>query len=356
VCNTIIMERKEVATMIYGYKVTFMIMAAVKTGLIEALYDVKDKGDTVEGLATKLKADVESLHRLLRALVAYGVVDVSSVEEDKSSFALSKAGEFLSDHSGGSLKASAIQGGQHYFHQAWAGLDQSVLNGTTAFDEVHGCGLFDFLTKNDEAREVFNAKSAGLLYFKELSQSAIEFSKYKTVVDVGGGQGHFLLQLVKEHAEQRVILFDLPEVIEKAKTSALWKDVEDKCKSRAKMIGGSFFDRIPVQCASDKEGDTLVIMKQILHDWNDENCKKIIARCYDIIPKGGHLAIIDLVIPEQESQVTQSQALMDLTMMVIGGKERTLSDFQKLLTQAGFSFLNLYPTKSWFSIVLARKD
>jgi hypothetical protein len=143
-----------------------------------------------------------------------------------------------------------------------------------------------------------------------------DWSGAETVVDVGGGNGSLLRALLSAQPHLRGVLFDQPHVVAAATPG-----------ERCTAVGGSFFEAVP-------EGDVHVQM-QILHDWNDEDATRILRVCRAAVPGHGRLRIVDLVVPDEISD--EPSTLIDLQMLVLlGGRERTLTQWRDLLAAGGF--------------------
>jgi hypothetical protein len=113
--------------------------------------------------------------------------------------------------------------------------------------------------------------------------------------------------------------------------------------SRAEAIGGDFFVDVP-------EGD-VYLLKQILHDWNDGQCRTILANCARRLAAGGRVYIVEMIIPDDNSPSLAS--LMDLnTMVMLPGRER---EYMVLLDAAGLKFERVLQTHSPFQIIEASK-
>ena len=143
------------------------------------------------------------------------------------------------------------------------------------------------------------------------------------------------------------LLFDLESVVEGAKEHLRGAGVAERCE----VASGSFFDSIP-------EGGGGYILKWILPDWDDDQCIQILKTCHRAMGEKSKLLIIDQVMPERVAQPRiagdwfTSAVISDLGMMVLlGGRERTETEFRSLLTSAGFSLDRIIPTESGFSVL-----
>ena len=158
---------------------------------------------------------------------------------------------------------------------------------------------------------------------------AYDFSPFRTVCDVGGGTGSFLKRILEANPHLRGTLYDMPSVVENQVLGSL--------DGRVEVVAGSFFERVP---SAD-----LLILKAILHDWSDEKCAVILARCREAMPPAGRMLIIDRLLQEP---LDVTSLFYDLHMLVqIGGRERTASEFSALLENAGLHLQRIItPTES----------
>ena len=115
---------------------------------------------------------------------------------------------------------------------------------------------------------------------------------------------------------------------------------------RAQTMGGSFFESIP-------SGGNTYLMKTVIHDWDDARATAILANCRRAMTAGGKLLIIERELPEIGAPGQTAEAfLLDLEMLVMtpGGRERTRSEFARLLSDTQFKLVRIVPTTSPLSI------
>jgi ubiquinone/menaquinone biosynthesis C-methylase UbiE len=154
-------------------------------------------------------------------------------------------------------------------------------------------------------------------------------------MDVGGGLGELMGAVLKKCSAMRGIVFDLPHCAEGARKHLSDAGVSDRCG----FIAGSFFDSLP-------PGVEAIMMKSIIHDWNDERCVRILHNCRRVLQRGARLIVIDRVVPDKlEPNVENLSVVMsDLNMLGgIGGCERTESEFRDLLAMGGFHMKCVVP-------------
>jgi hypothetical protein len=174
--------------------------------------------------------------------------------------------------------------------------------------------------------------------------AAYDFSRFATIVDIGGGHGWLLSAILTAASAARGILFDLPHVIETARPIIAERGGANRCE----LVSGSFFESVPA-------GGNAYIMRWIIHDWNDDDATKILRNIRAVIPPDGSLIVLDRVLPERITAgdaALQFGTLMDLNMLVnVTGLERTEAQFRKLFAAGGFRLASQRTTPSGLGIV-----
>jgi hypothetical protein len=203
----------------------------------------------------------------------------------------------------------------------------SVLQtGEPSFAAANGCELWEYFRQHPDLGERFDHAMTSLASGNNhMVLRAYDFSPFKTLIDVGGGQGLLLAGILKAHSHLRGTLFDLPSVAKGATAYLSAQGVADRCE----FMAGDAFQSIPA-------GFDAYILKNVLHDWNDDKCALLLERCRSAIPAHSKLIIVDAVmVPGNEPHPSK---MSDLHMMVtLGGRERTEDEFRKLLRDAGFT-------------------
>lgn len=303
---------------------------------------VAEKPQTADELAAECDTDPHATLRLLRALVSLGVL----TQTDDGRFEGTPLSEqFRQDVFGIGPYARYITGPE--VNKAWGGFLESVRTGQTAFDDVFGVSLFDFLAEHPDRGQLFDrAMTANSQTMADQIVDAYDFSGLRTIVDVGGGQGLLLAAILRRHPSAKGILFDRPHVLEQAKEVLKEAAVADRCS----VVGGDFFQTVP-------EGADCYLMKAIIHDWDDERSRIILSNCRKAMAPHGRVLVIDRVIPErlEPTFLDERATLMDLNMLVLtGGRERTEAEFKELFASAGLSLREIFPTPSGISVIEAR--
>jgi len=327
----------EMITLAFGHFRTQAIAVAAILGLPDLL---ADGPKSAEALAARAGADPVALTRLLRALTNIGVFG----ERDDGRFEMTPLAATLKSDHPGSLRPLLVLLGQTYHWGAWTHLLHSVQTGEPAFERMHGQRFFDYLGANPDAERVYGEWRTRQT---ELQIPAIvdayDFSRFKSVVDVGGGHGRLLAAILKANPKMRGTLFDRPEVVEAA------QELERSgVADRAEKVGGDFFEALP-------KGRELYVLKTVVHHWNDELAVKVLETCREAMSDGSRLVVIEMVVPGPNQG--HLSKLLDLNMLVLshGGRERTAGEYRTLVERAGLTFMTIVPTRSPLSLIEARK-
>ena len=151
----------------------------------------------------------------------------------------------------------------------------------------------------------------------------VDFSSFECIVDVGGGRGEFLADLLSNTPAVRGILFDLPHVVLGSPDLLAARGVSDRCE----VVGGNMFVSLP-------QGGDLYIFKNVLLDEEDRRVCAILKACRSVIPASGRVLLIEpLATAPNQPEIS----LLDITMMVMtGGRKRTKEEYAELFEQTGF--------------------
>lgn len=296
---------------------------------------------TVQELASRVNADPAALERLLRALVTLDIVAATG----QDAYALTRKGALLAVDHPESLRSWIIWWSTNLW-QAWGHLLDSVRTGESARKLMKGIEGFAHLDADSVQAAVFNQ---ALVEMTRLTArkvvAAYDFSRFATVMDVGGGYGELLLTILKTSPHLRGILFDRPHAMAGARS----RFEAQGCDVRCDFVEGDFFDRVP-------DGADAYVLKSIIHDWNDERSKRILSNCRAAMGRNGTLLLVERIMPEALRATSEHRELArcDLTMLVaLGAAERTERQFSNLLREAGFMMKQQIPIGMTFSVVEA---
>ncbi|MFN0073109.1 MAG: methyltransferase [Chloroflexota bacterium] len=324
-----------IMNMALGYLVSRSLHVATELGIADLL---KDGPKTVEALASSTGAHRASLYRLLRMLAAQGVF----AEDDHGRFMTTPAAALLQQGvmRDGVLLCGEVTGDGSWWNAVGA-LRHSIMTGEPAFNRQHGIGFFDYLRDHPECGHWFDRGMANFAIAENPAiAGAYNFSRFGHIVDVGGGQGGLLVEILTLHPTVRGTLFDLPQVIR----HPAWRS-EEAFAERWTTVGGDFFQSVPT-------GGDAYVLKRILHDWSDEQCVHILRCCREAMDDCTRLLVVDAVVPA--SNAPHPGKVMDILMMVFAeGRERTEQEFRALFEKAGLRLTNITMTPSTLSIIEA---
>jgi len=324
----------EMLQLITGKWVMQAIYVAAELGIADLL---KDGARSSADIARVCKTNADATYRLMRALSNIDVLE----ERDGRMFALTPLGETLRSDVPGSMRGYARFVGYAPTWTAWGEMLHSVRTGEPAVDHLFGENLFDYYAKHLEESAIFDEAMTSISTVEAHAVAdGYDFTGIGTLADVGGGRGYLLATVLKANPAMKGILFDLPRVVEGA--PALLR--EHEVENRVRIKSGSFLETAP------KDADA-VIMKHIIHDWNDEDCIRILRNCQRVLPKRGRVLVVEAVVPPREQRGWAK--LLDLEMLVLTprGRERTGDEFAKLLRDGGFRLTRVVPTASHVSLV-----
>jgi ubiquinone/menaquinone biosynthesis C-methylase UbiE len=318
--------------MLLGFVFTKAIHAAAKLNLADI---IGSQGPmTSAELAKKSGADEESVSRLLRALASTGIFSI----DENGKYTLTPLAECLKEDNPESIKAMAVVLGD-MLYKGYDELLYSVKTGDRGFDKALGVPVFEYLTNNPETGKLFDRMMTDIHGGETQPMvDTYDFSAFNTVVDIGGGNGEVISAILNKNATVKGILFDLPEVIDRSNNNISAGGLSNRCQ----LVAGSFFDSVV------KGGDAY-IMRHILHDWSDTDAITILTNCRKSMNPGGKILVVEAVI--QEGNEPSPFKLLDLTMLLIGGKERTRNQFENIFSKAGLKLNRIVPFQHDLSVV-----
>jgi hypothetical protein len=270
----------------------------------------------VEELASACGAHAESLQRVLRHLVSRGVFE----EPSPGRFALNEpARALLESPVRLGLDLDSFGGRMAY---AWGSLLSAVRTGAPAYHEVFGRAFWDDLQAHPDIAAAFDALMGPGGHGTPDPAVLIngDWDSVRTVVDVGGGTGALLAEVLRARPSVRGTLVDLPDTV--ARSAEIFDTAG--VTERVTTVGQSFFDPLP-------SGADLYLLKSVLSDWPDREATIILRRCADAARPAGRVVLLNGVSPDEAGG--PSPAL--LMMVLVGGKDRTLTEFRELARTAG---------------------
>jgi NAD(P)-dependent dehydrogenase (short-subunit alcohol dehydrogenase family) len=273
---------------------------------------------TVEQLASATATDPDSLGRLVRYLAGLGIV-----ERSHASVRLTELGELLRTDASPSLHALAVLYGGP-FYESFGGLAHSVRTGGAAFDHLFGQHHFEYFAERPQLAGLFDRAMASSASIFGRIADAVDLSAASVVVDVAGGNGELLAQILPAAPHLRGVLLERPHALEAARAKLQAVGCADRCQ----LVTGDFTTAVP------PDGD-VYILSRVLHDWDDQQCRRILKQCAEAMPPKAQLLILERLLPEDDSP--SLAAAWDVHMLCnVGGRERTAGHYRRLLRESGF--------------------
>ena len=322
-----------------GFIRTQIIAVAANLGVADALHEGPK---SISQIADSVGADPIALGRVMRTLASIGVF----VENEQGIYEQNPLSETLRSDIPGSLNAFATLYGQDWYRLPWMNLTEYVRDGKQVpFERAHGISIFEYLGTDELAARTFNdAMTATTQAAESPITDAYDFTPFDLIVDIGGGEGAMLAAALESSPESHGILFDQPGVVTGAPAVLASKGVEGRCE----VVGGSFFESVPA-------GGDAYLLKFVLHDWDDDQSKTILKKIREQVKPGGTLLLIERGIVAENSEPDPIK-FMDLHMMaMLGGLERTESQFRGLLASERFELTRVIPTSSPTNILIEAK-
>jgi hypothetical protein len=321
-----------------GYALSAALRVIVCLDLAELL---AKQPATASDLALQTNADRDALDRVLRLLAAAGVVrrDRDGCYSDTPTLTL------LRRHPD-SMRDLVYWLTDPRVVGAYTELAATVKTGMTSFNVHHHMSLYDMLQDDHAAAALFHSGLGSSS--SDVASSilrACDFTSTRLLVDVGGGHGQLLAAILQACPSLQGLLLDTPSVATRAQ--ALFDSLE--LGSRCEAICGDMFTEVP-------GGGDCYLLSHVLHNWGDHKCVEVLVNVRNALrscAEGGTLVIVEYVVDPDRPQLPT--ALMDLHMLtMLGGRERTVSEFSALLGRADFSLSAVLPTKSGLHVLVGK--
>lgn len=306
-----------------GHRITAVLYSAVTLGVVDALDSGLSSPAEVAGACSTSEGATE---RLLAALATIGIVSKSA-----SAYRLTDMGRRLSSKAPGSLRGWTLFEGE-MLARSWQGLTESIRTGKTAteLDSQAAVGRFEAIGRNPRFAELFdNAMVSMARQVAKDVLAAYDFGSARAVLDIGGGTGALLIEILRAVRGLTGAVLDLPRCEAGFQAAALAAGLAQ----RAQFVPGDFFQGIP-------RGFETLVLKSVLHNWDDACCVAILANCRRALPPDGRIIIVERLLPEQPAYNARDMSIVlsDLNMLRgPGGRERTEQDYRALLGGAGFA-------------------
>lgn len=322
---------RRLAELIGGYQVSAAIGAFARLGVADAL---AQGPMAIDELARGLGADEGALARLLNATLDLGLF----ADDGSGRYRLTELGEFLRSDIPGSMRRYAIVSTEDWRWTAYGHLDHTLRTGRPGFAVAHGCRLWDYLALHSEAAASFEESMVRVGAARDRAvAAALDLSAVDRLVDVGGGRGGLTSALLAANPRLRGVVFDLPAVADGAVVRLQGAGLAERCE----VVAGDFREAVPA-------GGGVYVLSWILHDWDDATAARILRVCRVAMKEGARLVVVEMVVPEPGQPGAEAFERLvrqaDLEMLaVVGGRERTAAEYERLLADAGFALDRIAP-------------
>ena len=301
-----------------GFGTTRLVGAIVQLGVVDAL---AAGPSTAQELARRLDLHADSLHRALRALAVARIVHLDA----RGRFALTRLSRVLASDRVPTLSHWVAYLNLDSTQDGWAAIADSIRTGEPAFPLVHGRSVWQHYADHPEEEETF---AGAMRNFSNLDLPLIvagyPWPRSGRLCDVGGGVGALLAGILQSRPGLRGVCVDAPGVLEQADAYLR----ETGMRERVELTPGDMFERV------EAEAD-LYLMRNILHDWDDERCVRLLATIRATMPSGARLVVIEVL--QERNRVDPFASLSDIQMLAAtdGGRERSAPELHALFSAAG---------------------
>jgi hypothetical protein len=314
--------------LVNGFRAAQLVRLAAQLRVPDLL---ADGPVSAEDLAAATGIDADRLHRVLRGLAGLGVL----VETEEGRFRNTEVGDLFREGVRESRRAMALMLLPESY-RAWDHLMETMRSGKPGHQIAHGGSLWDSLARDADFASRFNqGMVSNTDEIIEFVAAGSDFSSASMIVDVGGGNGSLAAGILRAHPHLRAIICDLPAGLAGTREYLSRQRVSDRCTT----VEADFFEKVPT-------GGDVYLLKNIIHDWDDEHARLILSACRRASRRGARILIVERLMPARvtDSPEHLNAVMTDLQMMVqLGSRERTLAEYRTLLEQAGFEFRRALP-------------
>ncbi|KAG9464569.1 hypothetical protein GDO78_019726 [Eleutherodactylus coqui] len=328
----------------HGFFISKIMFTACELGVFDLLHELEEPASAAT-IATRLNTSVDGMERLLNGCVGLKLVKVDVKNNEGYYSNTDVSAVYLVKSSPRSLHHAMMFYNQTLY-TCWQYLTQAVREGNYQWGRAFGTSskeVYEAVYRSEENTVAFvqAMDSIWTICGRDVLQ-AFDLSGFRTVCDIGGSTGALAKLFLSTYNESSVTIMELPKVVETTKKYFVTDD------ERIHFLEGDFFnDPIP-------EAD-LYIMARIIHCWTDKKCLELLRKIYQSCKPGGAVLIVEVLLNEHGSGPV-SPLLYSLIMLTqTEGKERTPSEYTKLLTDSGFKDIEVKVTGKMFDAILGRK-
>jgi hypothetical protein len=320
------------------------LYVATKLGLADAIGDAEKS--TVE-IATDLQLHEDHLYRLMRMLGSMGIFDETSPRVFKNS----KTSAFLRVDNPQNVRAMILMHNSPEMTKPWIeSLEESIRDGSVPFAKANGVDLFRYMDQNKNFDLLFSQAMdtveniTGNLVLEDFNWGAFD-----RIIDVGGSKGSKSISMLQSYPNLRAVVFDRPQIIESAKTHWIGKISADVL-ARIHFQPGDMFESLPV---AESDND-LYVFFAMFHGLSDEECTKVLKNLKSAVgTKTPYILFGDVVA--EEMHIDTTVAAFDMQMLICTtGRERTSSEWKRLLDDGGFKIMEIMDVRTFAKFIVAK--
>jgi hypothetical protein len=311
-----------------GYYVSRALHAVADLGVADAL------GETPQSpasLAATTAAEASALDRVIRLLALYGIFTYTD-----GSVAHTATSRMLRQDHPQSMRALVRMFGLPGFWAAVGELGSTIKTGEPSANRALTGGIWGYLAQNPEASRIFGEAMTAKAHGHIASiVNTYDFSGFDVIADIGGGRGHLIQAIIAATPTASGVLFDQPHVVKEAAAVR---------SERLELLGGDFLnDSLPA-------ADAYILM-EVIHDWDDDASRKILRGIRRAARAHAKVLLIEALLPN--ASAPNWPTTLDIVMLTIGGRQRTLEEYAELLRECGFAMTRDIDTHSGISIIEA---
>ena len=302
------------------------LYVATRLGIFNLLQD--EGAQTAETLSTKTDTKVDRLYVVLRALAHLDILE----EHPNRVFAPTETSALLVTNRGPSIGHFAMHITEPAQWDAWNQLEAVLHTGEIAFDRANGKNVYEFCQDDPWSGDVFiNAMSFLTDHAVSALLDVYDFDRFGTIMDVGGGQGGLIGNIVKRFG-CKAMLFDVPYV---TATAPAYLEKLGVAAGAIDILSGDVFESVPT-------GADAIVMKYFISAWNDDDARIILKNCRAALPPHGKIVLLQAFVPDLDDPKVAPDGIMpglfavQIMVSVPGGAWRTRQQFKTLFEECGF--------------------
>lgn len=324
-----------IGQLLFGKHLTYALSGVARLGVADHM-DATPQ--SIDEIAAKTGAHAPSLYRVMRVLASMGIFK----ESPQRHFALTQAGALLKSDAPGTSRYFAMMFGDEWAVRPFEHMTDILRDGQDGMTKAFGKDIWNLFAERADQLETFQAAmTSGSTMAARAILDAYDFSGITRLGDVGGGHGALLAAILGRYPDMQGVLFDREEIV-----ADVPADRFAGYDGRIAIEAGSFFERVPQDCDA-------FIMKHIIHDWGDEQCRTILSLMREALPADGRVLVCDMVVDDEPGPTPAKMLDIEMLVMTVGGKERTEEEFRHLFASAGLKLNRIVRTARPICVVEA---